>query len=838
MNRKILTLLAALLLCSCGEGVLNQLDEQRAQDAKSRLHITLTDNSDGKPIASAKLNLQSAGKTAETAASGMAVFEDINAGVHLLLITAEGYASAIVEPYVEEVRVPGDGRTTQGNYRLYPKSATLEGYIQHTDSKGQTKGVDNLPVRIFFNPYCNSGNSGLILAETVTEEVLTVNGKFKFENLPAIGDNCNYSIETIGATIGDQTYGARTLFNSNSDSRLEKESKVNIGTVDIANGVSLFTLANYNREIEYGAEETPVVFTFSENIAANQTGKISVTPAAGYNVSIEGNAITLTPVSRWAADFTVGFSNLKSESGKTYNSNSQVKVLLKDISGEKAGDLKLLPGTIIDYQDNTASIMFKKVEGATGYNYYLEENGKVSKLAVVATCNAPASTSTSLITCSVSIALDEQNAVNTARIGDNKNKIKVQAYNAQYESEIAELEIKEDKPVAPLLPWGNRICEPSIENGKILYPYSCNYYYQDANSVQYYLFSSSIDKIIKALASANASEEYSGNIYFNRAMDKSKPVFAAADCAANSGPSICSRLEIKYEWLNEQVLSVKVKVKAGTPLAGSATVDTDITLKNLTGKNGILFSDGTVPAPSANLTVKISGTIPSQCEINPFASGATCTDSDKYAFCNDEDTYTATPECKTKYPNACDLPNLEKSANFCHNTLFFEDFEGSTRFGVYNTNDKWDNQWNIGYATSYTGSRSAYITTEDNWGNYEYNNTKSIDTYMYTLEPINFPREASYDISFYWKGVGENSYDYMLMCLVPEAEFNYGQVNRCNSGGANSRTSQLNGQSDWVQNSINVYTSGRHYLVFYWVNDGSIGSNPPAAIDDIRVKQN
>jgi len=218
MNRKLLTLLAALLLCSCGDGVLNQSGEQQSQ-AKSRLYIALADHSDGKPIAGASLDLQSAGKTAKTAENGIAVFKDLSVGKHLLRIEAEGYATVIVNPFVEEITVAGDvGRANQENYRLYHKSATLEGYVQHTDSKGQIKGLADLPVRVAFYD-CD-------LAETITDTVLTDSkGKFIFEDLPAVDNACQYSIETIGASIGGQTYSAMTLFNSSYYYPLKKREQ-------------------------------------------------------------------------------------------------------------------------------------------------------------------------------------------------------------------------------------------------------------------------------------------------------------------------------------------------------------------------------------------------------------------------------------------------------------------------------------------------------------------------------------------------------------------------------------------------------------------------------------
>jgi len=811
MNRKLLILSAALLLCSCGDGVL---DSEHSQDAKPKLHVALTDYSDGNPIAGASLSIQSTSKTAKTAENGTAVFEDLSVGNHTLRIEAQGYATAIVTAYVNEItRVGEAGRATQLSQRLYHKSAALEGYVQHTDSKGQIKALASLPVRITFNSSCN-------FAETVSETALTDSkGYFQFENLPATDSGCSYSIETAGAAIDGQTYNAMTLRSGLSD--LRKGRKTTAAPIDVANGVGLFTVVNYNREISNGEESAPIVFTFSENIAANQQGNVRI-PNVGYTVEIKDNSVTFKPVSRWEeGNFIVYFQSLKSESGKTYGGNLSVTVFSKDISSLAVQELKLAPGFSIAYAANTASITFKKLDGAsvTGYNYYLEENGKVSKLSCSTT---PPSTGNTIVTATCPIALDSLNAAHRARIGDSENKLIVQAYNAQYESQKAELLIKETKPEAPKLASGTRICVPSIEKGKILNPYSdCDsrtQYISDVNN----LLSSFSAEIMRALGSARESaEEYSGSIFFSRAMDITKPAaFALADCAAVSGANPCSRLEIKYEYLNEQVLNVKLKVKAGTALTGA--VNTNITIKNLTGNNALLFDDG---SSVSNLVVNLAGAIPSLCEIDPFAN--TCTSGEKLTFCNNLERYSATPGCQELYPNPCnDLSNLKGTSRCPLMRIFFEDFESGNSFGtVYSGTNRWVRGTGT---TANSGSYSAYISGDGS--SYSYNESTASNARMYTR--ITFPYTSDYNISFYWKGIAETTYDFMVVCLIPESEGTEG----CSfSSSYKIGRTLYSGSEYWGKEDIpRSVSSGSYYLIFYWQNDTSVGYSP-IAIDDITV---
>jgi len=638
MNKKLLTLLATALLYSCGDGVL---DNEHSQNAKPKLLVTLTDYSNGSPIANASLSVQSTGKTAKTAENGKVLFEDISIGSHTLRIEADGFATAIVTPYVDEVKRAGEtGRATYASYALYPKTATLEGYVQHTGSDGQVKALTGLPVRVAFD--CDN------LAEKITEPVLTAEGKFSIPNLPAIDGACQYSIQTIGATIGGQTFGAMTF--STSNPALKKGSKTIIANpIDVSKGAGLFTVVSYTREIEYGKENTPIVFTFSENIAANQQRKITApdTSVAGYNVEIADNKITLTPFSNWniGSSFTVTFANLKSESGKTYSSTHDVETLSMDISNSPIEGLRLLPGSQdIKYSDKTASITFKKVEGATSYKYFLKEKDKVSLIPCTPTLPTSGNTA---VTAVCPIAIDVLNPEKMQRLGDNTNKLIVQAYNARYESLKSDtLEIKETKTVAPKIAT-NTVYRPLIENGKILDMYGMSS--QEPN----------IDigsEILKALVLATETSMEYIYFYFDRAMNTSTKLNFVCTGAA----TVCDRLDMTYNWFNEQVLGINIKVKAGTATIVGTAVNVDLTIKNLTGVNGKPFDNGEVPS-SSDLTGNITGTTPSSiCEVNPFASEA-CVDSDKETFCNNLKNYSGSQSgCKVKYPNPCNgtLPAL------------------------------------------------------------------------------------------------------------------------------------------------------------------------------------
>jgi len=817
MNKKILILLASLvaLLCSCGDDVLSNSDGLESKKAKTRLYVTVLNHSNGQPVVGAKLNLQSAGKIVETPESGVVVFEDVNIGRHLLLIEAADYASSIVTPDVDAITVIGEtGKASQKTYYLYPKTASIEGYIEHTDSDGKTTGADKLPVRISFGD-CD-------LVETITEPISTNKGKFKFENLPAVGDDCEVSIETTGGTVGGKTYGAMVIGYGYD---LKEGSKINTGTLPISDAHGIFTVATYVKEIEYGKEATPIVYTFSKNIASSQkiTDVIRIYPAdLAYNIEISGKKVTITPLTRWdEGSFVVDFIDLKSETGDYYSGSYYPAVLSKDISGSKVEGLSLAPGRYktIWYSDNRALITFKKLDGATGYKFYLEEDGKVSDITGSCTLQSGAD---SAYYCPIS--LETENAVGTARIGDNETKITVRAYNAQFESKDAELNISETEPVAPVLATTSQICVPSLENGKVLAPCPnrlSSPYSQNVRS----LLSSYAAEAMVALGENKAASPgyygYYGDIYFSRAMNTEKKIDLKNVCSKETGVTNnpCSRLDLGYEWINDQTFRLKVKIKSGTALDPGA-VNANITLEDIfVGKNGKSYD--------STLVVKIQGEVPDPCDIDPFVNG--CTNARKEAFCNIYNNFrTHREDCEDKYPDWCnELPGLTGTPACPGGYVVDEDFEGSTS-GWFIFGDG-SNQWVIRTATAYTGSRSAYISNDNNSWSYD---KRDVST-SYLYKEVSFLSSASYNFSFAWYVGGEEDYDYMLVCLVTNSD---DLQNNCYKGGTADIAQREYSNSTWALESFNKYIpEGNYYLVFKWVNDGSIGGNS-AAIDNIKVQ--
>ncbi len=142
------------------------------------------------------------------------------------------------------------------------------------------------------------------------------------------------------------------------------------------------------------------------------------------------------------------------------------------------------------------------------------------------------------------------------------------------------------------------------------------------------------------------------------------------------------------------------------------------------------------------------------------------------------------------------------------------------------------NLWEVGSAVAATGSNSAYISDDGGTSN-NYTNTISI-THMY--RDILFPAGSNpFDLQFKWKADGESSYDYLRVSIVSTStEPTEGVLL-----GSGQLGSNLNQETTWQTENIQLdaatYAGNTWRLVFTWKNDGSGGTQPPAAIDDIEI---
>lgn len=157
------------------------------------------------------------------------------------------------------------------------------------------------------------------------------------------------------------------------------------------------------------------------------------------------------------------------------------------------------------------------------------------------------------------------------------------------------------------------------------------------------------------------------------------------------------------------------------------------------------------------------------------------------------------------------------------------------------SNGTYSNQWYIGNATNNGGSNALYISNDGGVSN-NYNTSSS--SYVWAYRDVVFtPSAYGYKLSFDWKGYGESSFDYMLVY--------FGNPSVPSGSSAPSGVTQLDGAGGYNSNYFNYTSSWKHYeyefpsydeettvrFYFYWRNDGSDGTTPPAAVDNFIVER-
>ena len=172
---------------------------------------------------------------------------------------------------------------------------------------------------------------------------------------------------------------------------------------------------------------------------------------------------------------------------------------------------------------------------------------------------------------------------------------------------------------------------------------------------------------------------------------------------------------------------------------------------------------------------------------------------------------------------------------------FADDFEDGNSWLLINGN--LTNAWVVGNATNNGGASSLYISNDGGLTN-AYTNTSA--TAVYAAKAFNFVADtATYVFTYDWNANGEAGWDFLRVVLAPanvELEAGtslYSGLTKNNvpagwfalDGGL-----ELSAATDWSNKSVELNVSaGIYNVVFVWKNDGSGGSDTPAAIDNFSI---
>lgn len=174
----------------------------------------------------------------------------------------------------------------------------------------------------------------------------------------------------------------------------------------------------------------------------------------------------------------------------------------------------------------------------------------------------------------------------------------------------------------------------------------------------------------------------------------------------------------------------------------------------------------------------------------------------------------------------------------------FEMGTGFTANGWTVVNGSASNQWYTGTVPSGFTNNSAYISSDAGVTN-DYTNTSSV---VHFYQDITFPAgETSIGLSFDWHALGESGfYDAIIVSLAPTSYTPTVGTSSLGTSNLGSPTVELgrfwNNSATQTANLAvpasvvgNCSAPATWRLIFTWKNDGSGGSNPSAAIDNISL---
>lgn len=188
--------------------------------------------------------------------------------------------------------------------------------------------------------------------------------------------------------------------------------------------------------------------------------------------------------------------------------------------------------------------------------------------------------------------------------------------------------------------------------------------------------------------------------------------------------------------------------------------------------------------------------------------------------CNSVATYTINP------------------TNCVNNCNGFEDVADRAEWTLVNGTQT--NQWVMNTAVNNGGQYSLYISSSPTSSvpTHSYNTSSTSNVWAY--KEFEFPEcDEDFLLSFDWLSYGESCCDYMQVYLGEFATVTAGSTTPP-TGATQLTTSNLNMQNTWQHAEYtlsNATYSGRVLtLYFLWHNDGSVGTIPPGAIDNVCLR--
>ncbi|MBQ0112854.1 MAG: choice-of-anchor J domain-containing protein, partial [Bacteroidales bacterium] len=170
-----------------------------------------------------------------------------------------------------------------------------------------------------------------------------------------------------------------------------------------------------------------------------------------------------------------------------------------------------------------------------------------------------------------------------------------------------------------------------------------------------------------------------------------------------------------------------------------------------------------------------------------------------------------------------------------------QDFENPEEITEFTITGSGANQWAIGSATFNAGetgeeSGNALYISNDNGVSNAYSNSNTSISYATLIVP--FEEQLEYHLSFDFKCVAESgNYDYLKVFMLDATQ----DLSTSSLPSSGAITPNMNMTSNWTHYDYTlsgIQAGDLKQLVFAWKNDGTMGDNPPAAVDNISIYGN
>ena len=240
------------------------------------------------------------------------------------------------------------------------------------------------------------------------------------------------------------------------------------------------------------------------------------------------------------------------------------------------------------------------------------------------------------------------------------------------------------------------------------------------------------------------------------------------------------------------------------------------------------------------------GFIPSLSTMTPIVTTQTTVDIIGLSALTEYDFYIRTRCDVTDYSEWSNVLSVTTPATPESLPLLtdFEDALDNSKWTILNPEDVTLGKWIIGYGASPgLNDKKLYISTDTGVNAaHVYNIGES--TYVYAYRTFRFD-PGIYNIEYDWIGKGEVCCDYVRFALVdPSVTFEGGVRSNITtttlpSGGwdIDLGGGVLNNSDSWqtVEGQFEITVPKIYNLVLYWANDGSVGTQPPFAIDNLSL---